>query len=124
MDRRIPLLSLAADVVAIVVFAAVGRSNHGEAFDVVGLLGTAAPFLLGALAAWCTPWVRADPTGIRSGATVLLGTLVIGFAVRALMLDRLPLSFVLVATVVLAVLLVGWRGLSALVARRAAHRVP
>jgi hypothetical protein len=42
--------------------------------------------------------------------------------VRAGFTGRLPLSFAVVAVISLAVLLLGWRGLAALVAR-AAHRV-
>jgi len=38
-------------------------------------------------------------------------------------LDRLPLSFAVVATCALGVLFLGWRGLAALVAHRVAHRV-
>ncbi|MGI5129032.1 DUF3054 domain-containing protein [Pseudonocardia sp. CA-107938] len=118
MDRRIPLLAVAADVVAVLVFAAVGRTNHAEAFDVAGLLTTAGPFLAGLALAWATPYVRSDPASLGSGAAVLAGTALVGFVLRAILLGRLPISFVLVATVSLAVLLVGWRGLSLLVARR------
>jgi hypothetical protein len=123
VDRRIPLLAVAADVVAVLLFAGIGRSDHGEAFDVAGVLTTAGPFLVGAAAAWATPYVRSDPASLSSGAAVLAGTALIGFALRAILLGRLPISFVLVATASLAVLLVGWRGLSVVVARRAIDRV-
>lgn len=123
MDRRIPPLALAADVVAVLVFAGVGRSSHAETFDVAGLATTAAPFLIGLAAAWITPYVRSDPASLGSGVAVLAGTVVVGLALRALVLGRLPLSFVLVATLALGVLLVGWRALSMVVARRAVDRV-
>jgi hypothetical protein len=46
------LLTLAAgDVAALLLFAAVGRTNHGEGALPLEVLGTAAPFVLGAL-----PW--------------------------------------------------------------------
>lgn len=121
---RIPALALAADLVAVVVFAAVGRLNHAEAGDLWGLAATAAPFAVGAVAAWATPYVRADPPGLRAGAAVLAGTVVVGLALRAGFTGRLPLSFAIVTTLSLAVLLLGWRALSLVVARRAAHRVP
>ena len=114
---------MTADVVAVVVFAAVGRANHGEAFDVAGLASTALPFLVGLAAAWATPYVRADPVGLRAGVAVTAGTVVIGLLLRVAFLDRLPISFVIVAAVALTVLLLGWRGLSMLVASRATHRV-
>jgi hypothetical protein len=123
VDRRIPLLAVAADVVAVFVFAGVGRADHAEAFAITGVLATAGPFLIGLAAAWVTPYVRSDPASLGSGVAVLAGTALVGFALRAVLLGRLPISFVLVATVSLAVLLVGWRGLSLLVARRAADRV-
>ena len=78
--RRIAALAFAADVVAVIVFAAVGRASHAESGDLLGLLGTAAPFLVGLVAAWATPAVRAHPAGLRAGAVVLAGTAVLGLA--------------------------------------------
>ncbi|WP_214402848.1 DUF3054 domain-containing protein [Pseudonocardia lacus] len=120
---RIPALAFAADVVAVIVFAAVGRAGHDEASDVLGLLGTMAPFVVGLVASWATPIVRARPAGLRAGAAVVLGTVVIGLALRFAFTERLPLSFAVVATIALAVLLIGWRGLSIAVAHRAGQRV-
>lgn len=121
--RRIVALALAADAVAVIVFAMIGRASHAEPGDVLGLLGTVAPFLVGLGAAWATPLVRAQPSSLRTGAVVLAGTAVIGLLLRLAFLQRLPPAFVVVAVVSLAVLLVGWRGLAALVARRVADRV-
>jgi len=45
----------------------------------------------------------------------------LGLLVRAGFTGRLPLSFALVATISLAVLMLGWRGFAALVSRTA-HR--
>ncbi|MFP5022997.1 DUF3054 domain-containing protein [Pseudonocardia phyllosphaerae] len=114
--RRVPALALVADLVAVVVFAAIGRISHAEADSILGLIGTALPFALGVVAAWATPWVRAAPTTARAGAVVLAGSVVVGFVLRLGFLDRLPLSFAVVATISLAVLLLGWRGLAAVVA--------
>ncbi|MDN5750363.1 MAG: DUF3054 domain-containing protein [Pseudonocardia sp.] len=122
-SSRVPALALVADVVAVVVFAAVGRVNHAEAADVWGLAATVAPFVVGLAAAWATPFVRADPSGLRAGSVALAGTVVIGLALRAAFTGRLPLSFAVVTVVSLAVLMLGWRALSLVVARRAAHRV-
>lgn len=120
---RIPALALTADVVAVIVFAAVGRASHNESADLLGLVGTAAPFAVGLAAAWAMPIVRARPAGLRAGVAVLAGTAVVGLLVRFAFLDRLPLSFAIVAIVSLGVLLLGWRGLSALVANRVAQHV-
>lgn len=120
--RRIPALAFAADVIAVVVFAAVGRISHAEAESLSGLLATAAPFLIGLIASWATPVVRAHPVGIRAGAVVLAGTAVLGLLLRAAFTWRFPLTFVAVTIISLAVLLLGWRALSLLVSHRADQR--
>ena len=118
-SSRITLLAAAADAVAVVVFAAVGRMSHGEADDLLGLVGTAAPFGVGLVAAWATPVVRRHPQAWQAGVVAVVCTAGIGLLVRAGFTGRLPLSFAVVATVSLAVLLLGWRGLAALVSRTA-----
>jgi Protein of unknown function (DUF3054) len=122
-SSRIAALALAADVVAVVVFAAVGRSSHAESGDLLGLIGTAAPFLIGLAAAWATPIVRSDPTRLVAGGVTLAGTAVIGLVVRAGFTGRLPLTFAVITVVSLAVLMLGWRALSLVVAHRAGQRV-
>jgi hypothetical protein len=121
--RRIPALAFTADLVAVIVFAAVGRASHAEPGDLLGLLGTLAPFAVGLVAVWATPVVRARPVGLRAGVAVLAGTAALGLALRFAFTERLPLSFALVTIASLAVLLLGWRALSMVVARRARTRV-
>jgi hypothetical protein len=120
--RRIPALAIVADVVAVVVFAAIGRMSHAEPDDLLGLLATAAPFLVGVVAMWTTPTVRAHPVGAQAALTVWAGTVVIGLLLRAGFTWSLPLSFVAVTAVSLAVLMLGWRALSAAVSVRARQR--
>jgi hypothetical protein len=120
--RRIPALAIVADVVAVVVFAAIGRMSHAQPDDLLGLLGTAAPFLVGVVAMWATPIVHAQPVGVRAALAVWAGTVVIGLLLRAGFTERLPLSFAVVTTIALAVLMLGWRALSALVSARARQR--
>jgi hypothetical protein len=120
-SSRISLLAAAADAVAVVVFAAVGRLSHGESDDLLGLVATVAPFGVGLVAAWATPVVRHEPASWRAGAVALACVAGIGLLLRAGFLGRLPLSFAVIATISLAVLLLGWRALAALVSRTA-HR--
>lgn len=103
---------LALDVVAVLAFAALGRRSHAEGVDVAGIAATAAPFLAGAVvgAALARSW--RDPLAWRAGVATWLGAVVLGLALRALVLGRLPLSFAVVATVSLAVLLLGWRAVA------------
>ncbi|MDN5920340.1 MAG: DUF3054 domain-containing protein [Pseudonocardia sp.] len=114
---RIPALALAADLVAVVVFAAIGRVSHAEPDSLLGLLGTAAPFAVGAVAGWVSPWVRGAPAGMLAGVTVVVGSVVVGLLLRFGFTGSLPWTFALVTAVSLAVLMLGWRGVSMLVAR-------
>jgi Protein of unknown function (DUF3054) len=122
-SSRIAALALAADVVAVVVFAAIGRSSHGESGDILGLIGTAAPFLIGLGAAWATPIVRSEPTRWVAGGVALAGTVVVGLMVRAGFTGWPPLIFTVITLVSLAVLMLGWRALSHVVANRVGQRV-
>jgi len=121
---RIPVLALVADVVAVVVFAAIGRAGHAEAASVAGLVATAAPFLAGLVATWATPWVRSAPAGLRAGGIVVVGTVALGLLLRFAFLGRLPLSFAIVTTISLAVLLLGWRAVAAVVSHRQRRHTP
>ena len=121
---RISALALGADVVAVIVFTAIGRASHAEPFDIVGLAATAAPFLVGLGVAWATPVVRADPASLRAGGMALAGAALLGLAIRFGFTGRLPFTFVMITITSLGALLLGWRGLSQAVSRRATDRVP
>lgn len=115
------LPALVVDVVAVVVFAIVGRSSHAETNTFLGVLGTAWPFLAGVLVghAVCllVAPLRADPTRWRTGLAVWAGTLVVGMVLRAISGGGIAWTFVLVAGIVLAVMLLGWRVLTRLAGR-------
>jgi hypothetical protein len=103
-------IAVAADVLVVIVFAAVGRANHHESAGIHGVLHTAWPFALGTLLALVlTAWTRGDPLSIRVGIRVWLWTLVIGMVVRHANGSGTALTFVIVATLVLAALFLGWR---------------
>ena len=59
-------LSAIADIAVIVVFVAIGREEHNSGSSIVGLLETAAPFLI-ALAIGCSP---PAPGRTRPGSAV------------------------------------------------------
>ncbi|MDT7741529.1 MAG: hypothetical protein QOE59_607 [Actinomycetota bacterium] len=98
------------DALAVLVFAAIGRRSHDEGLAIVGIVEVAAPFLLGALVGALVARSWRDPLALRTGLAVWAGAVVVGLALRAVLYDRLPLSFAIVATVSLAVLVLGWRG--------------
>jgi hypothetical protein len=117
-----PGAALAFDVVAILVFAAVGRRSHAEGLAVLGVLRTAWPFLVGVAVGWllARAW-RAPSALLPSGAAVWLAALVVGMLLRVATGAGTAASFVVVAAVSLGVLLLGWRLVArAVPARRAA----
>jgi hypothetical protein len=111
-------LAFAIDLIAVLVFAIVGRSNHAESVEAVGVGLTAWPFLVGALLGTVLAllWHRARPghrsavpAGLATGVVVWLCTVIGGIALRLLSGDTAETPFVIVATISLGVLLLGWR---------------
>jgi asparagine N-glycosylation enzyme membrane subunit Stt3 len=104
-----PALAL-VDALAVLVFATIGRRSHDEGLAIVGIVEVAAPFLAGGLVGALAVRSWRDPLAWRSGVAVWIGAVVVGLALRWAFVDRPPLSFIVVATVSLAVLVLGWRG--------------
>ncbi|BAG29624.1 Protein of uncharacterised function (DUF3054) [Kocuria rhizophila] len=101
-------LYLAVDIVLVIVFAALGRSSHGE--GVAGALMTAWPFLVGALVGWLACRGTRHPAAvIPTGLSVWLCAEVGGMVLRTLTGQGTALPFVLVSLVVLGALLIGYR---------------
>jgi len=127
-DRRTGrvLIGLAADAALVLVFAGIGRSSHGENV-LAGLAGTAWPFLLGLLVGWLLAFVAGSVIGrgrwdawlvVPAGLLIWAGTLGVGMLARVVADQGTAPSFVVVAGVVLALFLLGWRALAAVFARR------
>lgn len=116
-----PWLVFLADLVSVLVFAAIGRASHGEDLGPVGLARTTWPFAVGALVGWAVVLLahrarrRADR--LPAGVLVWLPTVAVGMLLRAATGAGVQASFVVVATVVLGLFLLGWRGVAALVRR-------
>ena len=113
---------IALDLVAVLAFAVVGRASHAE--DLAGTLLTAAPFAAGAAVGTLAARSWRDPWSWRSGLLVWAGAAVVGLVLRALVTGRLPLSFAVVATVALGVLVLGWRAVARLVRHAGGARDP
>lgn len=97
------------DAALILVFAVIGRSSHGEKLDLYGVIGTAYPFIVGALIGWLV--VRRRGEYLRGGVVIWAFTVVIGMVIRAVTGQGVAVSFVVVASAVLAAFLLGWRWL-------------
>lgn len=115
------IFALAADLVLVLVFALSGRRSHAETLSVAGVLETAWPFLVALAAGWliCRTWahpVQLLPRGIY----LWLITLILGMALRLASGATAAIPFVVVATLVLALFLLGHRILATLVLRRSA----
>lgn len=97
------------DVVLVVAFAATGRASHDS--DVLtGLWQTSWPFLAALVVAWVVVRGWRSPTAIvPTGVVVWVVTVVAGMLLRAVSGQGTALPFVIVATLTLLVLLVGWR---------------
>ena len=103
-------IAVVADVLVVLVFAAVGRSNHHESAGISGVWHTAWPFLLGtAIALALSAFTRTDPLSLGAGVRVWLWTVVIGMVVRASLGEGVAFSFIVVALLVLGALFLGWR---------------
>jgi hypothetical protein len=111
------------DVVAVALFAPIGLVSHHEGITAAGLARNALPIALGFLAAgllfgtWRAPgWRRLVPAwfvGVAAGVLVRAAILGHGYG-------RTTFTFMAVTLVVTGLLLLAWRGLVALLARRRA----
>ena len=115
---RRAMIALSADVVCVIVFCVIGRRSHAEGLTVAGIARTAWPFLAGTGVGWLLirGW-RRPFTVIPTGVAVWVCTVVVGMALRKVSSAGVSPSFVVVASVSTAVLLVGWRAATALFPR-------
>lgn len=110
---------LAVDVVGVLVFCAVGRRSHDEGLNVTGVAATAWPFLTGTAIGWLAARGWRRPTAVApTGVVVWLSTVVVGMVLRKVTAAGVAASFVVVATTVTALLLLGWRVAVGLTLRR------
>ena len=100
---------MVADGVAILTFATVGRLSHAEGLTLPGVIGVAWPFLVGGAVGTLIGRTWRRPSALSSGLWVWLGSMAGGMLLRWLSGGGVQPSFVIVASVVLAVFLLGWR---------------
>lgn len=120
------------DAIAFLAFAAAGRNTHAEAAGLGALpqvIETAAPFMIGwFLVAPLVGAYRADVTSnpqrmLTRSALAWLVAWPIGLGLRALIRQSgIPLSFALVTLFVVLTIVLIWRLVFALLARRATQR--
>ncbi|WP_417220294.1 DUF3054 domain-containing protein [Arthrobacter sp.] len=107
------------DLLLVVLFAALGRRSHAEGLDIAGILGTAAPFLLALLVFSCITVIWKEPNRFWPHGVVLwIGTVALGLILRVLFGATAAVPFIIVATIVLGVFLLGRRLVGTLLMRR------
>lgn len=113
------VLALLADLVLVIVFAALGLAAHDAPLTASAVLLVAWPFAVGALLghlavrSWHAP-LRLWPHGVMVWAITLAG----GMALRSLLGMGAQLAFVITTALFLALFLLGWRLIATLVERR------
>ncbi|MFL0285603.1 DUF3054 domain-containing protein [Mycobacterium sp. SMC-21] len=113
--NRSAALAFVADVVLVVIFCAIGRRSHAEGITLAGVAHTSWPFLTGTVAGWALSRGWRRPTALNpTGLVVWISTVVIGMLLRKASAQGVAVSFVIVASTVTAVFLLGWRGLARL----------
>lgn len=110
---------LAVDVIGVLVFCAAGRRSHDEGLNITGIAVTAWPFLTGTVVGWLISRGWRRPAAVApTGVIVWLSTVVVGMLLRKATSAGVAASFVVVATTVTALLLLGWRVAAGLALRR------
>jgi hypothetical protein len=127
--RTFAWLAAVIDVVLLVLFALIGRVSHGEGLTPWTLWVTAYPFLAGWAIAYVTSGAWSRPLAIwPTGVVAWILTVFVGMVIRVASGqgvedgNPVPLSFLIVATVVTGVFLLGWRLVLRPVVRRAERR--
>jgi len=118
-QRAVPasvIVPASIDAVLVLVFALVGRASHGE--GLLGVLTTWWPFLGGLAIGWLVLRAWRSPRRIVwTGIGVWLCTVVGGMLLRLASGQGVQPSFIIVATIVLGLFLLGWRAIALLAAR-------
>ena len=112
--------TLMTDIIAVLVFAVLARAAHGG-LGLAQIADTFWPFAIGALVGTgiATVALRGAGGTIRYGVIVWLVTVFTGLAIWAARHAAAPhISFIIVATTMSGLLLLGWRAAGMLVARR------
>jgi hypothetical protein len=98
------------DVLAVLVFVVIGRRTHDEGSAILGVLKTAAPFLIALPIGWLLFGALHEPYSGKSGLGTWITTLVVGMTLRKVVFGGgTAVPFVVVATVFLFVTMIFWR---------------
>ncbi|MGV0798586.1 DUF3054 domain-containing protein, partial [Mycolicibacterium elephantis] len=103
----------------VVVFCTLGRRSHAEGLNLAGIAETAWPFLSGAAVGWLVSRGWRSPVAlVPTGVVVWVCTIAVGMLLRKLTGAGIAPSFIVVASISTAVLLLGWRVMVAVMVSR------
>lgn len=123
MNAKRVSLAVLADALCVVLFCALGQRSHAEGVTVSGVAETAWPFLVGAAVGWLVSRGWRRPVAIApTGVVVWACTVAVGMLLRKAHSGGVAVTFVIVASAVTAILLLGWRGLAAVLTDRTSGR--
>lgn len=114
--RRIAIAA-AVDLVLVVIFCIIGRRSHAEGLSLGGIVDTAWPFLGGLVVGWLVTYAlyrdKFDPMLVLpTGVLVWVLTVAGGMTFRVLGGQGTEFGFVVVASIVLGLFLIGWRAVA------------
>ena len=118
IDDRTAISAFTTDVICVIVFCSIGRRSHAEGLSLAGIAETAWPFLVGTVVGWLLSlgWRRPQAL-LPTGVAVWVATVVVGTLLRKLTSAGTASSFIVVASISTAVLLLGWRAAVRLMTR-------
>lgn len=112
------------DFASVLIFVVAGLRNHNGDTAVGEVLSIAAPFLIALAVGWLVSRAWRQPMNLRNGAIIWASTIVVGLLLRNLVFARgVATSFIVVTTLFLGALLLGWRAIFRTF-RRSATRLP
>ena len=115
---RPAVTAVIADVICVVAFCTIGRRSHAEGLTAAGIAETAWPFLAGTAVGWLISRGWRHPFALApTGVVVWVCTVVVGMLLRKATSQGVAPSFIVVASLVTAALLLGWRAVAKLVTR-------
>ena len=101
---------IVTDLVVVILFVAIGRSNHHHGLQPRGMISTLWPFVLGLAVGWMQV-IRRRHNGatLRSGLEIGLVTVIVGMIARVVTGQGTAIAFIVVAFVFLVGLMLVWR---------------
>ena len=107
--RRIAIAA-GIDIVAILLFVAIGRRSHHEGSALADTLVVAGPFIIALCFGWLEARAWTAPTAVSKGVQIWLVTAIVGLLLRRFVFDRgTAMPFIIVASLFTLLFLVGWR---------------